>query len=423
MNDALARLKASSRPIAFAHYSLVNDISGVTTWLQDLLFRLKADGVPLVVLLHHIGDGIDRSSLVGPLREAGIPVELHPRRATMEEDVRDTFRFLETHRPVVFLPQCLNAMYFAAAEAGAQGLPWLLTMHSDDPDYWEIAQALPPEEHGGNMVCVSQYIAGLVSERGLANTPQVIPYGVQVPQATVRWSTAPFRVVYSGRMVEEQKRLSLVIATMIEACKRDDRIECVLMGQGPAETKAKEAVRAAGLEDRILFMGRLTGPEVRAVLERSQALLLMSDYEGLPVSMLEAMALGVVPVVRGIESGIPELVHQGSTGLITNAEPPDAAASLVQLMNDEPLWQRCSQGARDLVRERYSIGRSYADWVERIDRSMAMNTWEGSALTPERLVVPALGTRLAKGYKRIAPQRDVPKSWFDRLRSLVRRVG
>ncbi|HOY28434.1 MAG TPA: glycosyltransferase family 4 protein [Flavobacteriales bacterium] len=421
MNDALARLKASSRPIAFAHYSLVNDISGVTTWLQDLLFRLNADGVPLVVLLHHIGDGIEHSSLVGPLRAAGIHVELHPRSATIQEDIRGTLRFLEEHRPAVFLPQCLNAMYFAAAEAGAHGLPWLLTMHSDDPDYWEIAEALPPEEHGGNMVCVSDYIAGLASKRGLAKAPQVIPYGVEVPAAVVRSSTAPFRVVYSGRMVEEQKRLSLVVDTMIEACERDERIECVLMGQGPAEAKAKEVVRNAGFEDRILFKGRLAGPEVRAVLERSQALLLMSDYEGLPVSMLEAMALGVVPVVRGIDSGIPELVHHGATGLITNAVPSDAATSLVQLMNDEPLWHRCSQGARALVQERYSIGRSYADWVERIARSMEKSTWDESALTLERLAAPALGTRLAKGYKRVAPQLDAPKSWFDRLKSLVRR--
>jgi colanic acid/amylovoran biosynthesis glycosyltransferase len=68
-------------------------------------------------------------------------------------------QFLNQVQPDLFLPQCLHAHYVAAAHAGRQGLPWIFTMHSDDPDYWCVAEALTPETHDGSSVCVSQFLA------------------------------------------------------------------------------------------------------------------------------------------------------------------------------------------------------------------------------------------------------------------------
>jgi hypothetical protein len=66
-----------------------------------------------------------------------------------------TLQFLNKVQPVLSLPQCLHAHYVAAAHAGRQGLPWIFTMHSDDPDYWCVAEALTPETHSGSSACLS----------------------------------------------------------------------------------------------------------------------------------------------------------------------------------------------------------------------------------------------------------------------------
>lgn len=353
--------------LAIAHYSSPADISGVSTWLERLALRLHNDGVQLYVHLHHFGDNPQSASLLPVLSKAGIPVEVVRRSSTLEDDVRQTLGFLDRVQPTLFLPQCLDAHFFAAAIAGRQGLPWVLTIHSDDPDYWKIANARPPVEYGGRVVAVSEHIARLVKERGGDLAPAVIPCGVDVPNGLARFRERPFRVVYSGRMVETQKRLSLVTATLIHACHRNPDICATMIGDGPAIKSSQEAVERAALTRRIAFSGRLSPEQVKRELLDAQAILLMSDFEGLPVALLEAMAAGVVPVARAIPSGIPELVHHEKTGLLVDGNPELAARAISRLAGDPALWQRCSVAARQLVTERYNEHLCYQRWRELID--------------------------------------------------------
>lgn len=419
--NALETLRALRRPIAFSIDSGTQVISGVTTWMQALVLRLHADGVPVRVLLHHIGPHPERSSIGMPLRAAGVPVDLVPRGPDLITDVGSTLAYLEQQRPAVYLPQCLNSMYFAAAFAGAQGLPWVLAMHSDDPDYWALAEALRPEAVNGRVVAVSQQLAAEVQARGLARAPVMIPYGVPVGERAATWSDAPFRVAYSGRLVEEQKRLSLVMDVLLEACRRDTRIEAVLLGDGPARQRAQQRVDEAGLQDRIRFTGRLTPEEVCSELRRCQALLLMSDYEGLPVALLEGMAQGVVPVVRTIPSGIPELVSDGDTGLLVGEDVDGAVIALRRLADDRTLWERCSQGAFTRVAQGYSADGSYAGWVSLL-AELAQLRPEGVPLSlPRTLELPPHDPRLGRGYPKPAPPPPPPPTLLQRIRRAVAR--
>jgi len=67
-------------------------------------------------------------------------------------------------------------------------LLWVLAMHSDDPDYWALADALRPEQVNGRVVAVSAQLASEVGARGLAQHPVMIPYGVPVTTRTATWS-------------------------------------------------------------------------------------------------------------------------------------------------------------------------------------------------------------------------------------------
>lgn len=387
-----------THPIAFGHYSAKNDISGVTTWLERLLLRLHSDHIPVIAYLQHFGSDVEESNLLHTLRQAGIPVEIEPRFLYIEDDICGILRFLNRHQPQIFLPQCLIANYYGAKLAAQSGLPWALTIHSDDPVYWAIAEATSPEVNSGSVIGVSDFICQKAIAQGFTQTPQSIPYGVSIPSDQASFSEAPFRVAFSGRVIEEQKRISLILSSMALACRQDSRIQCYIIGKGREFAYAQDWVNNQGLGDRIQFLGRLSPGDVQIYLAQCQALLLMSDYEGLPVAMLEAMAIGVVPVARAIPSGIPELVYDKKTGLLIDDTPESAAMAILELANDPDLWSKCSWAAKQLVTEQYSEEACYQRWLQVIDELCARSAVTYPIPIPE-IVLPTLYPELLEGYR------------------------
>jgi glycosyltransferase involved in cell wall biosynthesis len=351
--------------IAFAHYSSVDDISGVTSWLIQLALYLKGEGCSVAIVLLDLCEPGDTSPLEHALRQGGIEVFKSPPTGSLRRDVDVTLAFLNTWRPDVFLPQCKPHHYIAAAIAGRAGLPWVFTIQSDDPDYWAVIDSFPPSRHGGRIVAVSRHIKAALEERADEINCMVIPPGVAIPSATAQGTWDSFEVIYCGRLWEHQKRASLVTETLIQACRRGEgRIHATVIGDGYSREACEQMVREADLGEHIQFSGRLSSADLQNVLIHSQAILLMSDFEGLPVALLMAMAAGVVPVVRAIPSGIPEVVHHGQTGLLVNDDPAQAAEALLQLAADPPLWTRCSSAARALVRDHYGEKACHQQWLD-----------------------------------------------------------
>ncbi|WP_084150039.1 glycosyltransferase family 4 protein [Picosynechococcus sp. NKBG042902] len=415
----LDKLRSLSKPIAFGHYSAKNDVGGVTSWLERMLLRLHSDGVPVTLLLHHFGKDIEESSILSRLRDAGISVEIETRSLFTEDDVRGILAFLNRHQPQIFLPQCLESMYYAGSIAGRFGLPWALSMRSDDPLYWAIAEMVTPETSGGMLVGVSEYICNLAKEKHLAKYTYTVPSGTPLSPHTASFSDSPFRVAFSGRVVEEQKRISLVLAAMVQACRLDSRIECLILGDGAARTTSEEWVKAQGLGDRIHFLGRLEPSAVQAQLAQCQALLLMSDYEGLPVALLEGMASGVVPVVRSIPSGIPEIVKHTQTGLLVDDTPEQAATAIINLANNPDLWLRCSLASKLLITQNYSEEVCYQRWLNVIAELSDRSTVRYPIPIPRKIPLPPPHPVLARRDRRKPTISDRVFSKVKRLKSKV----
>jgi glycosyltransferase involved in cell wall biosynthesis len=254
----------------------------------------------------------------------------------------------------------------------------------------------------------------MLAERGIDHDSAVIPYGVDVPAQTATYRSSPFRVVYSGRMVETQKRLSLVTAALIRSCQINPDICVKIIGDGPSLATSRKAVTDSGLTSRIIFTGRLAPMQVKRELFDAQAILLMSDFEGLPVALLEGMAAGVVPVVRNIPSGIPELVHHERTGLLVDGQPELAAQALSRLAHDPTLWQSCSVAARQLVSECYSEDVCYQRWRKLIDKLSFTSTARYPLVIPDLLELPVHDPRLGAGY-------PIPKVWYLKVASRLKR--
>jgi len=150
-----------------------------------------------------------------------------------------------------------------------------------------------------------------------------------------------------GRLSEEKGHLCLINAfALVVAGGAPARL--VLAGDGPMRATIEARCRELGIEDRVEITGWASGEQVRQHLLEARALVLPSFAEGLPVVLMEALALGR-PVISSWVSGIPELVQQGVSGWLV---PPGNEQALAQAM------QACLQTTPDQLATMGEYGRA-----------------------------------------------------------------
>lgn len=171
------------------------------------------------------------------------------------------------------------------------------------------------------------------------------------------------RLVCVGRLAEQKGQLVLVEAAARLAAAGTP-FELVLAGDGPMRPQLEAAVAARGLGDRVRITGWLSNAAVRAELAAARAMVLPSFAEGLPVVIMEALALGR-PVVTTYVAGIPELVRDGESGWLVPAGDPDAlAAALTRaLAADEATLAAMGRAGAEAVRAAHDAGTEAAKLV------------------------------------------------------------
>jgi len=154
-------------------------------------------------------------------------------------------------------------------------------------------------------------------------------------------------VVSVGRLSREKAHMHLIEAARL---MRDGRVDAhfVLIGDGVERHRLAAAANAAGLSERVHFMGHRA--KVAALLREADAFALPSLTEGLPNAVMEAMAMGL-PVVATAVGGVPELVVDGETGmLVAPASPRALAEALSELLRAAPHErQRMGEAGRERV--------------------------------------------------------------------------
>lgn len=139
---------------------------------------------------------------------------------------------------------------------------------------------------------------------------------------------------------------------LLEAAQSLPNVRFALAGEGQARAALEDRARALGVEDRVLFLG--ARDDIPQLLACCDLFVLPSLYEGLPLSILEAMAAGR-PVVASAIPGVDEAVVHNETGLLA---PPGNAVALARamdrLLTDAALRQRLVRAARLRVHNEFS---------------------------------------------------------------------
>ena len=163
------------------------------------------------------------------------------------------------------------------------------------------------------------------------------------------------RLVCVGRLCEQKGQLLLVEAAR-HLAEQGQSFTLVFAGDGELRGEIEMLVKRYNLERTIRITGWISGEQVREEILASRALVLPSFAEGLPVSIMEAMAL-CRPIISTYVAGIPELVRSGTEGWLV---PAGDVAALVEAMRSclnapVSLLERMGRAARERVLERHDI--------------------------------------------------------------------
>ncbi len=161
------------------------------------------------------------------------------------------------------------------------------------------------------------------------------------------------QIITIGRMVRH-KRMAGVITALRELSQKFPDISLVMVGDGPERVNLERLVEKLEVTQRVRFYGNIGRDKTLELLKIADVFVLNSIYEGLPHTVIEAMACSVPVVATGIQ-GTDEIIENGKTGLfvLTDSEK-DLAGQVARLFQDRELSARLAANALSVVREKFT---------------------------------------------------------------------
>jgi glycosyltransferase involved in cell wall biosynthesis len=196
------------------------------------------------------------------------------------------------------------------------------------------------------VICVSA-AAELIAQSLGAKRTAVVRNAVDIDEFSpnpTNWKS----LLYIGRFVRNNGIQDLLTALPSILDSHPDT-EVHLVGSGPLEEKVQRTIQSSGLSDSVTIYDYVD--DISEMYDRTSVFCRPSYSEGLPLTMLEAMASGVPPVVTAI-AGVPEVVTDHETGvLLEPGNPDEVAQAVIELFDDAELRARLATNAREYITE------------------------------------------------------------------------
>lgn len=264
---------------------------------------------------------------------------------------------IESH---LFLPsiQAIN-------EAKKKGLPCVLTIHGVFADRGfaaNIVQKAFLYTFGSKLfrtvnkvICLTRSDASEISRFGCPfEKIRLIPNAIDTERFKPGTEIEEKQIVWVGRFVPEKGLKYLIEAARIVISEVQDA-RFLLVGYGPLKGKIKKMVKNFGLpQASVQFVGPLEREQIVEILKKASIYALPSLKEGLPLSLLEAMACEK-PVICSNIPGINEVVSNGQNGILVPSKNPKALAdAILLLLSDKKFGSKLGKKARKTMIKKYS---------------------------------------------------------------------
>jgi len=313
--------------------------------------------------------------LTARVRALGMPVYLLPRLVRRINPLSDLAAVWECAalirriKPDLIHAHSSKAGVIARIAGLLTGVPVVFTAHG-----WGFSPGAPPLRRcvawlgervvaplSARIICVSESDRRLALRDGIgtARVLTVVNYGIGREEGRAASpATQPPRFIMVARFNEQkdQETLLRAFARLVPAEVADATLEFI--GSGPALDHCRALAATLGVTDRVAFLGdRQDVPELLAL---GQGFVLSTHYEGLPISILEAMRAGL-PVIATAVSGIPEEVSDGETGLLVpHGDVAALATALRTLIHAPELRSRLGEAGHRKFHASFTLERMLA---------------------------------------------------------------
>lgn len=331
---------------------------GIEKLVERLGVNLRGRGLDFAVAAYR-ADGPMRAALQGQ----GVSAVLFPGRDGLDPVLPLRIaRWLRAEKADIVHTHHFGPFVYGAAAAKLLGLPVIHTEHShavyDTPRRLALGRRM---DDLAKVVAVSEEVASWRAST-LGRRCQVVLNGVQVQALPTEAERARARAACGAkeddlvvgcvaRLVPGKDHLSLLRAAAV-ARKHLPNLRIVLIGDGPERRRVEAETRHLGLDAQVKLLGDRA--DVARLLPGLDVFSLVSRHEGLPLALLEAMAIGLPSVATEVGE-MPRILAGGAGRLVPAGDPLALADALVRVGHDPDWRARAGRVARATVETRYSI--------------------------------------------------------------------
>jgi glycosyltransferase involved in cell wall biosynthesis len=351
---------------------------GIATWTRTLLDRGLPDGIELKV----INTRVTRSHFSSPARPTPTEILRSWKILTSVRSAARSGRFDVMHLNHGAISS--NGMfrdYLVARIAHRAGLPYVVQLHGNLDLSWNrgligkrrLSAYKGMFQRSSTVLSLNTQTrdAVLTLEPEVGDRCQMIPNFI-VSEEMPRWKSdpgaqnRPLQILFVGSMIETKG-----IATILEVIRRIKGVELTLVGPSPGERERRylENFQAPDLSNRVTISGSLPNKDVLKIMSESDLYLFPSHTEGFPISVLEAMSVGL-PVVASTVGAIPDMIDVPGGGVLCEAGDTESFVAAIEKLRDSPEQRReMGQHNRDKALREYdygSVSRRLADLYQSI---------------------------------------------------------
>jgi glycosyltransferase involved in cell wall biosynthesis len=206
--------------------------------------------------------------------------------------------------------------------------------------------------------CRSQLM--MFSECDDPSSFKIVHCGLDIDKYNYRAPRQEIRNLLCVSRLSPEKGLTVLIRALSLLRERGYDLELRVAGDGPTKEHLQKLASEIGLAERIHFIGFLSEDEIIRELRDSDLFVLPSFIEGIPVSAMEAMAVGL-PVIATNVAGTSELIEDGKTGILVRPSDAEALAdAVVRLIKDYEFRLRAAELGRKKVIDEFDIHKEAA---------------------------------------------------------------
>lgn len=343
----------------------LDSIGGAQTHARDLAIHCARHGHSVTVL------GGGSGPLVSELRATDVQVTeavhlvrpVHPIKDIMA--VWEIVRFFREQKPDVVACHSSKAGLVGRVAACIVGIPVVFTAHG-----WAFSEGVSPHKRGAyifaekmasflaqKIITVSRYDYHLAQRYGIGKRGKLVCiyngiHKMAPGAAGARPEHEPVRICMVARFDRQKDHLLLMRAL---SSLTEFRWHLDLAGDGPLQNDMKATSRRMGISDRVTFWGYCA--DVPSILRKAHLFVLISNWEGFPCSILEAMRAGL-PIVASDVGGVPESVQNTVNGfLVPRGDVATLTDRLKQLIANPGLRKDMGKKGRTLFEKHFSFTR------------------------------------------------------------------